>query len=242
MTAVSLLLGDLLGGATNHSDSYLQRLFSPENLPSIGLFLAGIVGIIVAICTLITLNRQANEMKLATKAMEQSTGVMMGAERARILTDWNEEIHYDASPGAVHDGHLSHCFNWACENVGKTHAQLKRTWSRFIVLQALADLPEIPDFSGPNEQIYEGEPLQPNASKRQTVWFCAHLETDLPYKEMQEKYRRGDCILYAYGYAQYTDAWGIPHETRFGLVRSFRDRNSTDTWVMAGPAEYNKYT
>lgn len=39
-------------GAKSHTQSYLYRLFSPENLPNIGLLFAGIVGIIVAIRTL----------------------------------------------------------------------------------------------------------------------------------------------------------------------------------------------
>jgi hypothetical protein len=46
--------------ASNYPNSYLQRLFSPENLPNIGLFLAGIVGIGVAISTLKSISRQAD--------------------------------------------------------------------------------------------------------------------------------------------------------------------------------------
>ncbi|HXQ26870.1 MAG TPA: hypothetical protein VN822_10715 [Candidatus Acidoferrales bacterium] len=50
------------GRASNHPDSYLKRLFSPENLPSIGLLLAGIGGIFVAIHTLKAIRRQTNAL------------------------------------------------------------------------------------------------------------------------------------------------------------------------------------
>lgn len=38
--------------ANTNAESYFSRLFAPESLPNIGLFLAGIVGICVAIRTL----------------------------------------------------------------------------------------------------------------------------------------------------------------------------------------------
>jgi hypothetical protein len=42
------------------SKSYLSRLFSPENLPNIGLLIAGVLGIIVAIRTLRYIGRQVD--------------------------------------------------------------------------------------------------------------------------------------------------------------------------------------
>jgi len=52
--------------------SYLSRLFSPANLPTIGLFVAGIVGIIVAICTLFKIRDQARETAKSAKATADS--------------------------------------------------------------------------------------------------------------------------------------------------------------------------
>ena len=48
-------------GAANDPKSYLSRLFSPENLPNIGLFFAGIIGIIIAICTLKEMQRAGEQ-------------------------------------------------------------------------------------------------------------------------------------------------------------------------------------
>jgi len=53
------------------AESYFSRLFAPENLPNIGLFLAGIVGIWVAIRTL--------------KAIESQTNVLVEGQRPRIV-------------------------------------------------------------------------------------------------------------------------------------------------------------
>ena len=55
-------------GTKNHPESYFRRLFSPENIPNIGLFLAGMIGIIVAICTLKSIDR-------STKASEKSVAL-----------------------------------------------------------------------------------------------------------------------------------------------------------------------
>jgi hypothetical protein len=58
-------------GTKRHSESYLYRLFAPENLPNIGLFLAGVIGIWVAIRTL--------------RAIERQTGVLADSQRPRIV-------------------------------------------------------------------------------------------------------------------------------------------------------------
>ena len=62
-------------GARNNGESYVSRLIAPENLPNIGLFLAGIVGIFVAIRTL--------------KAIESQTRVLVEGQRPRIVATAN---------------------------------------------------------------------------------------------------------------------------------------------------------
>jgi hypothetical protein len=57
--------------AKGNAESYFSRLFAPENLPNIGLFVAGIVGIFVAIRTL--------------KAIESQTRVLVEGQRPRIV-------------------------------------------------------------------------------------------------------------------------------------------------------------
>jgi hypothetical protein len=112
--------------------------------------------------------------------------------------------------------------------------------SRFIAVDKLSDLPEKPEYAIANEQMYDGEPLQPEADGRQTEWFCTPLETSLSFDEMQEKHRSGRCFLYAYGYARYRDVWDNPHITRFGVVRAITDSITRDQWIVSGPPAYNR--
>jgi hypothetical protein len=58
-------------GAANHPEGRLSRLFRPENWPNIGLFFAGVVGIVVAICTLKAIRKQADKI-------ERQAGIMDG--------------------------------------------------------------------------------------------------------------------------------------------------------------------
>lgn len=57
----------------SHPDSYLHRLLAPENLPNIGLFLAGIMGIWIANRTL--------------RAIESQTNVLSESQRPRIVVE-----------------------------------------------------------------------------------------------------------------------------------------------------------
>lgn len=66
--------------AADDSKSYGSRLFSPENLPNIGLFFAGVAGIIVAICTLKIIGRQ-------TVAIEKQADAQVNSERAWIIAE-----------------------------------------------------------------------------------------------------------------------------------------------------------
>jgi hypothetical protein len=57
--------------ATAHPQSYLSRLLSAENLPNLGLFVVGVCGVIIAVCTLKAIQRQLEEIKAAGKQTEQ---------------------------------------------------------------------------------------------------------------------------------------------------------------------------
>jgi hypothetical protein len=98
-----------------HTESYFSRLFSPENLPNIGLFFAGIGGIAVGIYTLRDIRRQTRFLgeyvtatkegvaatresaiaaqenaiaaKLAAEASVKSVAALISKERARIRVE-----------------------------------------------------------------------------------------------------------------------------------------------------------
>jgi len=73
--------------AASSSNTYFSRLFSPENLPSIGLLLATVVGIAVAIRTLRTLVRQTEATEVAAKAAMLNAQALVSSERARVIVE-----------------------------------------------------------------------------------------------------------------------------------------------------------
>jgi hypothetical protein len=78
--------------------SYLSRLGSPENFPNLALAAIGLLGIVVAICTLIKIERQtkaaqatAIAAKASAKAALEQIELMKDKERARLsleITDY----------------------------------------------------------------------------------------------------------------------------------------------------------
>jgi hypothetical protein len=61
------------GDKTPVPEGYFSRLVAPANLPSIGLFFVGLLGILVAAVTFVAILIQAIETSRATKAMREST-------------------------------------------------------------------------------------------------------------------------------------------------------------------------
>lgn len=203
------------------------------------IILTGLL-VVTGIVTLAAVWYQAVQTKNATRAMERSSGITVEIERGRIVIFWGQMIHMDLSPTGVHDGRLEHCFNWSCLNTGRTPAQLTAVWSRFVAVDKLSDLPEKPLYDPAKEKPYDGEPLEPHAKERQTIWFSTPLETALSFEDMQNRSRSGQCFLYAYGYARYKDIWGNPHITRFGLVRFITGSLLEDNWMVGGPPAFNQ--
>lgn len=227
-------------GTKRHSEGYLSRLFAPENLPNIGLFLAAILGIGVAIRTLRAIENQTNAVLESVRAAERNTLATMQAERGRIVIFWGQVAHIDYGPTRIINGPLVHAFNWACGNAGRTQIEIIRTWSKLVAVEALTQLAEKPDYSESNERPYIGEPLQPNISGKQTPWFSAVLKTELPFQEVRDTHQSGKCRLYAYGFVEYRDVWECPHTYRFGVVRGIHGSITEDNWIPAGPPEYNR--
>src|SRR5712692_8468537 len=56
----------------NKPPSYFCRLVAPENLPTLILCIVGIAGVILAICTLRAINRQADLMKSSLVSVQRA--------------------------------------------------------------------------------------------------------------------------------------------------------------------------
>jgi hypothetical protein len=75
---------------TSSSDlpkSYLSRLFSPENLPNIGLLFAGIAGILLTLRTLKVIGRQTTATEIAASAAKSSASA--ASDSALAVTTQN---------------------------------------------------------------------------------------------------------------------------------------------------------
>jgi hypothetical protein len=203
------------------------------------LTIVGVVGIIVAICTVKTIQKQTKAVLRAVVATKRQTAVMMEAQSGRVAIYWDQIEHIDYGPTRVINGPLVHAFNWYCRNSGQTHLTILKTWSRLIAINSLLDLPEKPDYSAPFERSYIGEELSPGDETR-TEWFSAILETALSFEEMQEKHRKRQFVLYAYGYVVYRNVWGGERIHKFGVERAISDGILHDNWLPSGPYAYNR--
>ena len=226
--------------AKDDSQSYLKRLLAAENLPNLLLVGVGIGGIIITIGTLKAIQAQTKAVLKSVVAIKRQTHVGTEAQSGRVAIYWDQIEHVDYGSTRIINGPLLHVFNWYCRNSGQTHIEILKTWSRLIAVDSLLDLPEKPDYSAPNERVYIGEPLPPGDETR-TEWFSAILEnTELSFEEMQEKHRKRECVLYAYGYVAYRNVWGRELIYKFGVERAISHSLLEDNWLPSGPHAYNR--
>jgi hypothetical protein len=69
------------------TERYLERLFSPENLPNMGLCLVGVFGILYARKTLKKIDEQTEATKKSADAARDNIELLINKERARIQVD-----------------------------------------------------------------------------------------------------------------------------------------------------------
>jgi hypothetical protein len=117
------------------------------------LTLVGIVGIIVAICTLKIIERQTKATETAANAAKDSADALVGAERPWLIPSIKK-------PFSLTDGKRR--IDWLITNTGRTTARIvevKIRCKKYTGTEKLADTPEY------REPIpFHGVPLAPGAS------------------------------------------------------------------------------
>lgn len=189
------------------------------------------------IFTLIAITRQTYHTRRAADAANQNIEAVMNTERGFLLVDWDDLSCLDEPSKPVENWRP--CFLWNARNTGKSPAFLIEYVSKFIALKSMDDLPAIPVYPAPNS--VRDEPI---TTDKKSFPVSVDLEIDLPFFEIEPAYRRGDIILYAYGYVKYHDIYKREHCTRFGL-RYFAyptPRHEYDRFRVDGPDKYNEYT
>lgn len=98
-----------------------MRLFAPENIPNIALVIVGIVGVIMALCTLRVLSRQ-------TTAIESQVNSQREALRARVTIGFQGNVFAEI----LNNGRAVICAEFI--NTGGTPAYkvVPETWIEFV--------------------------------------------------------------------------------------------------------------
>lgn len=189
-------------GAEDQSQSYFQRLVSPQNLPSIGLFFAGLAGIVVGVLTLLILCIQTAATKSAAEAAKLNAQAFINSERPWIVVS--------VEPGGPYHLVLKG------KNVGRTPAKLISIHGELVPMRHDEQLPGIPVYG-------EGRPLHlypilfPPESSRTLCEFFSNAFPD----KWKEDIEKGLTRVYLIGKVVYSDALPsvdalkIPHETRW---------------------------
>jgi hypothetical protein len=180
--------------AKEHPKCYLSRLFAPENLPNIGLLFAGIVGIIVAICTLKAIERQADLMESSLVAVQRAFVFPKGVESTVHIVD--------AATNKTTEWHL--WIPWENSGLTPTKAlEIHVNW-----LSQKHPLPKGYDFPDldPKNTLYV---LGPKATTS-----CGPLK--IPAQDLVGV-KKGTHHLYIWGRATYRDVFKqtITHVTKF---------------------------
>jgi hypothetical protein len=215
----------LLFVATFDVKGYLLRFLSPENLPNIGLFLVGIVGIAVAIRTLKNLDRQ-------TSAIEKQGNALVNSERAWVLV----EIGTLPDFSAVRPDTAALLYIMPkIQNFGRTTARIMKICMRQLQVPKPDDLPLEPEYRGELSFDFVLPPNKPIQTMGVPI-------TPQEYVEMRE----GKTVLYIFGYVSYVDIGSTERVTRFCLIyvapSGFNPIEPGFYPAINAPASYTKIT
>jgi hypothetical protein len=206
---------------------YFSRLFSPENLPNIGLLIAGVIGIIVAVYTLKAINGQLEEMRSGGKVTTQQVQHLINAERAWIQVPEIIMTQILSIFKPPEDAFFVY-FRPYMLNTGRTHARVTQIIAKAEVLDKPADdkspmpprLPEQPDFSHV-VPFKRDVILSPKAGIN---WFNVHITP-----EELERIAKRQAFLYIYGRIDYVDISEMQRHTGFCKLY----------WIPYGPNDPN---
>ena len=215
--------------AQEYPKSYLSRLFSPENIPNIGLLLAGIVGIIVAIRTLYILRAQTAATRQAAEAAIAANEAAISKDRARLqIIAGGVSLQTGQTIGIT----------YYLNNIGPTTAFLEEGGINLV--KGTEQI--VVDYSKCAKLPFVGSILA-NSRTANEGFILIALPAPLNVSEVLE-FRNGKAFIHCYGYVKYRDVFDRPREVRLHLrwYMSFGGvipGQITEGWSTVGPAEEN---
>lgn len=196
--------------AQEGSRSYFCRLFSPENLPNVGLFIAGVMGIIIAISTLKSIKKQAELMQ----------GQLIAMQRPRI-----EVKHVFLIPKTM-DKHgfpivQNHGWHIGCviANTGGSKARISEsdlTIKRLGVGSFDGLLAPMPHYEG--QHSFGQFMIEPGERQVKSVLLDDPTETHYLYalyKDAEVGRVSGNSPVACFGFIYYRDDSGVGRRTGF---------------------------
>lgn len=217
--------------ASDNPKSYLSRLFSPENLPNIGLVIAGIVGIFIALRTLKTIERQTKATEDAAEAALLSAKALLDAERPWL------SVTVEQTKGSAP------LYRFSVKNLGRTPAMVIGTSTVRVVCEALPEVAEYPDgmsaVESAREESGEARLLAPDESWRFIAMDMSGLEPGWPLGQLAfDDLKAGKRNFFYFGKVQYRDVFApaVLHETHFCYIYKLAD------FLPFSKPGYNRYT
>jgi hypothetical protein len=217
-------------GEAAQPPSYLHELLLPANALTLALVIVGIGGIVIAVRTLIAIERQTKAAEDAAETALLSAKALADAERPWLAVDV-----------APIEG-LPYAFQFSVKNLGRTPAKLIGTSTVQVVCETLPDEPEYPDglsaVEGKREESGEAWMLAPNEIWKFKVVDMSGIEPGWMMNQLAfNDVKTGKRKFFYFGKVQYRDVFGPDvHETGFCYIYRLADFRR-----FSAPA-YNRYT
>ena len=160
-----------------------------------------------------------------------------------VVVDWENYIHLSPIELDPPDGGqpMVHHFLWTMRNAGQTPAFITGVSARFVIVPKSQS---VSDMRYAEAKPYTGEPLftEPKAVDSPTQIYT-RIEDKRTYEQIEEAYRSGSEILYAFGYIKFSDRYGRKHSSSFCFryYGSHTLNQDYDGWAIAKDKP-NKYT
>jgi hypothetical protein len=216
-------------GANCPPQSYLSRLFSPENLPNIFLGVVGVAGIVIAICTLRVIRRQ----------VEIEKDALIATQRPRLLVK-----HVSFIPGKLVEVNGVKTFQddrqWRIScivaNVGGSKAHIMESSlavARLGIGTLEGLLPAMPPYG--TKYSFGSFVIEPGERHEKIVALNVNEETmqlRIAHKTAENRRVEGKpavitAPIICFGFFRYRDESGVDRLTGFGWTWNAEDMSFT---------------